>query len=114
MNDNQNADAAQETIPSTSFGEFAPPPAMQLATSDREIVRLTERAVRGTWLIPPEEFAELPRRLIEIAQGSNTRTGLKAMKLLLEMNGQNGPAPQADNYGSVVVYIPDNGRGGVM
>jgi hypothetical protein len=111
MSSHQIEDATPETIASTSFGEFAPPASLPLVTSDREFVAMATGVVRGQWEIPPEVFAELPAKLFEIAMGG-TRTGIKAAKILLDMNQQNEAGEiNIDTNGNVVVYIPDNGRG---
>ena len=103
-------DATPETIHSTSFGEFIPPASLPLVTTDREIVAMATGVVRGQWEIPHELFAELPQRLAVIALGDNPRSAVKAAKLLIEMNSANDPAPQDDQRGHVVIYLPDNGR----
>ncbi len=99
-----------ETVHSASFGEFIPPASLPLVTTDLEFVAMAGEAVRGSWIIPTALFAELPQRLYELAMGQNPRTAVRAAKVLIDMNSQNGPAPQADNYGNVVIYLPHNSR----
>ncbi len=85
---------------------------MPLVTTDREFVAMATGVVRGQWEIPPEVFRELPAKLVEIAMGKNTRTAIKAAKLLVEMHAANGAGEiNIDQRGGVVIYIPDNGRG---
>ena len=79
---------------------------------DHEFTAIVGQAVRGAWEIPPDQFSALPERLIGIVQSGNDRVALKAAKLLVDMNSQNElPAKSESQYGRVVVYIPDNGRG---
>lgn len=112
MNSHQTEDAIPETIQSTSFGEFTPPASLPLVTSDREFLAMASGVVRGLWEIPPEVFRELPAKLVEIAMGKNTRSAIKAAKLLVEMNLQNGVGETTDDpLGIVTIFIPDNGRG---
>ena len=102
--------AIADGIYSNSFGEFIPPDAMPLVTTNREFVALASGVVRGQWAIPPEVFSELPKRLYELAMGQNPRTAAKAAKLLIEMNAANGSPEETDQRGEVVIYIPHNGR----
>ena len=78
---------------------------------DHEFVAMAGEAFRGQWVIPPGEFATLPQRLIAISRGEDVRSAIKASKLLVDMNSQNDKATDGEQYGKVVVYIPDNGRG---
>ena len=103
-------DTIADGIYSNSFGAFSPPDAMPLVTTDREIVAMAGEIVRGAWIIPPDVFKELPKKLFEIAM-SGTRTAVKAAKVLLDMHAQNGAGEiNIDHRGDVVIYIPHNGR----
>ena len=106
-------DAIADGIYSNEFGAFTPPASLPLVTSDREIVAMAGEIVRGAWIIPPDVFKELPKKLFEIAM-SGTRTAVKAAKVLLDMHAQNGAGEtNIDPLGIVTIFIPDNGRDSV-
>ena len=98
-----------DAIMSDAFGEFVPQTSTLPAVNPREFVAMAGEAVRGAWIIPHEVFRELPEKLFRIAMG-NTRSAVKAAKLLVEMNSANGPAEQNDQRGEVVIFLPHNGR----
>ena len=111
MSSHQTEATTPETITSTSFGEFIPPASLPLVTSDREFVAMASGVVRGAWEIPPEVFRELPAKLVEIALGKNSRTAIKAAKLLVEMHAANGAGEtHIDQRDHVTIFIPHNGR----
>lgn len=100
------------TIPSVDFGAFAPQPSAPLATKDGELLAMAAGVIQGVWQIPQEVFTELPKRLSELAMGKNPRTAVKAARLLIQMNAANGPDGLIEHHDALVIYLPDNGRGG--
>lgn len=76
-----------------------------------EEVRATMTATRRKWNIPDTVFESLPSCMEELATGGS-RQATAAAKILLDMNQQNAADESTDSpAASVVIYIPDNGRG---
>ena len=89
-------------IPNETFDDHPAP--------TRSEVALLDRAVRHQWPIPLTTIENLPERMEALTLSKDARIAIRAAEVLVKMNAANGPAEQNDQRGSVVVYIPDNGR----
>ena len=94
----------------------ATPPASLGAEIDQRTagkdVRLIGAAVRRGWVVSDQMLAAIPVAMANLAlRGEDERARVNAAKVLVEMHGQNDPAPVAEVNVGVNVSVGDTVQG---
>ncbi|MFN9370890.1 MAG: hypothetical protein ACK6D3_03300 [Planctomycetaceae bacterium] len=92
------------------------PPASPGAEIDQRTagkdVRLIGAAVRRGWVVTDQMLAAIPVAMANLAlRGEDERARVNAAKVLVDMHGQNDPAPPAEVNVGVSVSVGDTVRG---
>ena len=103
--------AVNPLVPSPLTPPASPGAEIDQRTAGKD-VRLIGAAVRRGWVVTDQMLAAIPVAMANLAlRGEDERARVNAAKVLVDMHGQNDPAPPAEVNVGVSVSVGDTVRG---
>ena len=103
--------AGKPLVPTPATPPASPGAEVDQRTAGKD-VRLIGAAVRRGWVVSDQMLAGIPVAMANLAlRGEDERARVNAAKVLVEMHGQNDPAPVAEVNVGVNVSVGDTVQG---